>query len=166
MVWGTGWAVLGFATNIVMRLTGIIDAPVSMIDAAVVGLKIGLGGGIAAMAFSTFIAVAYRDRRIQDINWLKFGAGGAVITAASIAAFVNGASVLGGGGLVPWRYTYPTLSLFAVFGFVAAAGAMKLAQSAKSRDPDGGELLLDAYRAPPYRVADMRAAERVPSRLI
>ena len=128
VVWGIGWAVLGFATNIVMRLTRIIDAPVSVIDAAVVGLKIGLGGGVAAMAFSTFIAVAYRDRRVQDISWLKFGAGAALITVASIAAFVNGASILGGGGLVPWRYAYPTLSMFAVFGFVAAAGSMKLAQ--------------------------------------
>ena len=146
VVWGIGWTVLGFATNLVMRMTGIVDAPVSVLDAAVVGLKVGLGGAIAGTAFSAFIAFAYRNRRLEDISWLKFGLGGAVVTAVSIAGFVNGASILGGGGLVPWRYMNPTLAMFAVFGFGAAAISMKLAQSAASRAPDGDAVLPDDER--------------------
>ncbi len=142
VVWGIGWSVLGFAANMAMRMTGIIDAPVSVVDAAVVGLKIGLGGGIAGAAFSAFIAFAYRNKRIQDISWLKFGLGGAVVTAASITAFVQGASLLGGGRLIEWQYMNPTVGLFAVFGFGVAAVSMKLAQSKTPRSPDREELLL------------------------
>lgn len=88
-----------------MRMTGIVDAPVSVLDAAVVGLKIGVGGGIAGAAFSVFIACAYRNRRLQDISWLKFGVGGAVATAAGITGFVQAASLLGGGRLIEWHYS-------------------------------------------------------------
>lgn len=142
-VWGIGWVVLGFAATMVMRMTGIVDAPVLVFDALEIGLKIGVGGGIAGAAFSAFIAFAYRHRRIQDISWLKFGVGGAVVTTVSITGFVQGASVLGGSGLVPWRYMNPTLGMFAVFGFGAAAISMKLAQWATSRVPDPEAILID-----------------------
>jgi hypothetical protein len=127
--------VLGFAANMVMRMTGVVDQPVSLLDAAIVGLKIGLGGAIAGTAFSAFIAFAYRNRRIQDISWVKFGIGGAIVTAVAITGFVQGASILGGGGLVPWRYMNSTLGLFAAFGFGAAAVSMKLAQRAAAQTP-------------------------------
>ena len=139
LVWGIGWSVLGFAAQMALRLTGIIDAPVSVRDALVISLKVGLGGGIAGAAFSAFIAFAYRERRIRDISWLKFGVGGAVVTIVSITAFVQGASLLSGSGLVPWRYAYPTTAMFAVFGFCAAALSMKLAQSATSPAPESEE---------------------------
>lgn len=147
LVWGIGWAMLGFAATLAMRLTGIVDAPVSELDAAGIGLKIGVGGGIAGAAFSAFIAVTYRDRRIQDISWLKFGVGGAVVTALSITAFVQGASLLGGSGLVPWRYMNPTLGMFAVFGFSVAAISMKLAQLATSQSAGREEIPLEDERS-------------------
>jgi hypothetical protein len=146
VAWGVGWTVLGVATQMVLRLTGVIDAPASVRDLVGIGLKIGVGGAIAGVAFSAFIAFAYRSRRIQDISWLRFGLGGAVVTVAAITAFVQGASLLGGGGLVPWRYMESTLAMFAVFGFGAAAVSMKLAQSATLRAPDTDEVLLDGER--------------------
>ena len=146
-VWGIGWTVLGFATNMVMRMTGIIDAPVSVLDSVMTGLKIGGGGAIAGTAFSAFISSAYRGRRIQDISWLKFGIGGAVVTAASITGFVQAASILGGGGLVPWRYMGSTLAMFAVFGFGVAAVSMKLAQLAAARDSENEEFPRDDVRS-------------------
>ncbi|MEQ1692812.1 MAG: hypothetical protein ABMA00_16090 [Gemmatimonas sp.] len=136
LVWGVGWSVLGFAATMVLRITGIVDAPVSVPDAVTMGLKIGLGGGIAGTAFAAFIAFRYRNRRIQDISWWKFGIGGAVVTAVSITGFVQSASLLGGSGLVPWRYMNPTLPMFAVFGFSVAAISVKLAQWATSRDDE------------------------------
>lgn len=148
VVWGIGWTVLGFATNLVMRMTGIIDAPVSVLDAAVVGLKIGLGGGIVGATFSAFIAFTYRNRRIQDISWLKFGVGGSLVAAASITGFVQGASLLGGGKLVEWEYLNPTLAMFAAFGFIGSATSLKLAQLAAARDPDSEELLAFERNAP------------------
>ncbi len=137
VIWGIGWAVLGFATNMVMRTTGIINAPISVFDSAVVGLKVGLGGAIAGVAFSAFIAFAYRNRRIQEISWLKFGVGGAVVTVASITIFVQGASLLGGGRLIEWHYMQSTLAMFAAFGFSVAAISMKLAQLAQVRAISG-----------------------------
>ena len=147
VAWAIGWTILGFATTMVLRMTGIVDAPLSVRDAVGMGLKIGVGGGIAGTAFSAFIAFAYRNRRIQDISWLKFGVGGAVVTAVIITGFIQGASLLGGGGLVPWRYLDSTLAMFAVFGFSAAAISMKIAQSATSRAPDGEEVTLDNERS-------------------
>lgn len=138
VVWGMGWTVLGFAATMVLRMTGMVDGPVSLSEVATMGLKIGVGGAIAGAGFSAFIALAYRNRRIKDITWWKFGIGGAVVTAASITGFVQAASVLGGGGLVPWRYMNPTLAMFAAFGFGAAALSVKLAQMAqtpKDEDP-------------------------------
>ena len=146
-VWGVSWTVLGFAATMVMRMTGIVDAPVSVPDALVTGLKIGLGGGIAGTAFSAFIAFRYRNRNIQDISWLKFGLGGAVVTAVSINTFVQAASLLGGGGLVPWRYAAPTTALFSVFGFGVAALSMKLAQWTTLRAPNSDDALPDGQRS-------------------
>ena len=141
-VWGIGWAVLGFAANMMMRWTGAVDAPGSVLDAVGVGLKIGLGGGIAGAAVSAFIAFAYRNRRIQDISWLKFGGAAAVVTAASITGFIQAASLLGGGRMVPWRYLDSTIAMFAAFGFGVAAISMKLAQSAAPRASDSDEVLI------------------------
>ncbi len=149
VVWGTGWAVLGFATNLVMRVTGISDAPVSVLDAGVVGLKVGLGGGIAGAAFSAFIAFVYRNRRIHDISCWRFGVGGAVVTAASMTAFIQGASLLGGGRLVEWEYMVPTLQMFAVFGFGVATTSIKLAQLGASQASDNEPVLLDFERNAP-----------------
>lgn len=143
VAWGIGWTVLGFATTIVLRMTGLVDPPVSIRGAAEIGLKIGLGGCIAGAAFSAFIAFRYRNRRLQDIDCVAFGLGGAVVTAAAITGFVEGASLLGGGGLVPWRYMNPTVPIFALFGFGAAALSMRLAQSASSHAPDIAEVSAD-----------------------
>jgi hypothetical protein len=141
LMWVIGWTVLGFVTMLAYRMTGVAGAPGTIFDAALIGLKIGLGGGIAGTAFSLFIALAYRNRRIQEISALKFGVGGALVTAAAITAFVQGASILGGGGLVEWEYMVPTVPMFAVFGFVAAAASMKLAQIATrtSGDDEAGQ---------------------------
>ena len=56
VVWGIGWSVLGFTTHMLLRITGIVDAPVSVFDAVGLGLKIGVGGGIAGAAFSAFLS--------------------------------------------------------------------------------------------------------------
>jgi hypothetical protein len=134
MVWSVGWAVLGFGTQLILRSTGVIEAPVSVPEAAIVGLKVGVGGGIAGAAFSAFIAFAYRNRRLQDISWAKFGVGSAVMTALSITGFVQSASLLGGGNLIEWKYMHPTLEIFTAFGFSAAALSMKVAQAAARRE--------------------------------
>jgi hypothetical protein len=147
VVWGIAWAVLGFATQLVLRITGVIDAPVSVLDAVGIGLRVGVGGAIAGTAFSSFIVATYRNRRIRGISCLKFGVGGAVVTTISITGFIQGASLLGGGGVVPWRYLDSTLAMFAVFGFGAAAISMKLAQLATSRALGSEEVSLDDERS-------------------
>lgn len=129
-VWGIGWTALGTTANLLLQLTGVISGPVSLSAALWTGLKIGVGGCIAGAAFSAFIAYAYRERRLHDISWVAFAASAAAVTALSITAFVQGASLLSGSGFVPWRYMNPTLPMFAVFGFTAAALSMRMAQLA------------------------------------
>lgn len=145
LVWGIGWTVLGFGATLVRMMFGQIGAPTSLSGAMVWGFKIGLGGGIAGAAFSAYIAYAYRRRSIQGISWLKFGIGGALATVLSITAFLQGASLLSGSGLIPWRYMQSTTAMFAVFGFCVAAASIKVAQSATARDED----VLDNTPEPP-----------------
>lgn len=161
LVWGIGWTVLGFAATMLRKLTGNVDTPMTAFDVMIVALKIGLGGGIAGAAFSAYIAYAYRRRDIRGISWLKFGIGGAVATAVSITAFVQSASVLGGGGLVPLRYLLPTTAMFAAFGFCVAAVSIKVAQSTKSQPPDSDDALFKSEARPSLPFA--RADDTTPS---
>ena len=135
VVWGIGWGLLGFVTTFALGLTGVIER-VWWLDAVGMGIRIGVVGGIAGAAFSAFIALAYRGRRIQDISPLRFGIGGALVSAVGLPLFMQTMNVLSGDGPVPWQHIRGDVLMLAAFGGVAAAFSLKLAQVAARRAPD------------------------------
>ncbi len=147
VVWGIGWGILGFATTMLVRMTGLVDAPVSVLDAIGTGIKVGVVGGIAGTAFSAFIALVYRNRRIQDISWWRFGLGGSAVTTVGMTGLMEGASLLSGGGFVPWNLISYDVASFVVFGFGAAAISIKFAQLATSLGATADEAILDERRS-------------------
>ena len=164
MIWGAGWGVLGTAVTLVLGATSTVDG-VSFLDAIGMGVRIGVVGGIAGALFSTLISVAYRGRRIQDISWVKFGLGGAVVSAVGLPLFMQTASFLTGGGMVPWTNLYNDIAIFAAFGGVAAAASMKLAHIAARQDPDARDALSgEADSAPALPAGDLELTLRQTAR--
>jgi hypothetical protein len=162
VVWGAGWGTLGFLTTLVLEATGAVKG-VGVLDAVGMGVRIGVVGGVAGVLFSSLISVAYRGKRIQDISWVKFGLGGAVVSAVGLPLFMQTASLLTGGGLVPWRHLYSDIALFAVFGGAAAALSMKLAQVAAAKPDESGEpTLLTRGDELPFQQARDRDASHIP----
>jgi hypothetical protein len=142
---GDRLGVLGFATTLTLGFAGVVDG-VGLLDALGMGIRIGVVGGVAGALFSSVISVFYRGRSIRDISWVRFGLGGAVVSAVGLPLFMETMSIMTGGGPVPWRNIATDVVLFAAFGGVAAALSMKLAHIAAKRDADtdiGEGVLLD-----------------------
>ena len=79
VVWGVVWGTFGTAVASVMRLIDKIPFGYALLDGLGMGIRIGVMGAIASAAFFAFISVAYRGKRLSEISWLRFGAGGAIV---------------------------------------------------------------------------------------
>ena len=126
-VWGVCWAGLTFPTFAILRLLGVVNDTVPWIDALLVAARFGIVGTIAGGAFSVVVSIVYHGRRLSDINWLRFGIAGGVATALFVPVFLQTMNFLSGDGLVAWRLVLGD-SVTGVFGTLAAAGSLKLAQ--------------------------------------
>ena len=129
LVWGAGWSAAAFAVLAAMRLSGA-EADASWLDIVGLSARFGIVGTVAGAAFSAAIGVLYRGRRLSEISWLRFGIGGAVITAVFVPLFLQAMNLLSGDGLVAWGLVLDDAVITAVFGGVAAALSLKLAQRA------------------------------------
>jgi hypothetical protein len=67
---------------------------------------------------------------------VKFGLIAGVITGLFVPTFMETASVLTGGGFVPFSLIGTDIVLSAVLGAIAAAFSLKIAQYAEARFPD------------------------------
>ncbi len=116
LVWGAAWFSITLALFSILYIAG--DSPLSW--ELVLRGATGMGGVgfLAGGGFSAFLAFAYRDRRLLDINIGWFALGGAVVAGVGGAVIANGA-LLG-----------------AIFGGVTAAGTIKLAKRASRRLSD------------------------------
>jgi hypothetical protein len=142
IAWAVIWGSLGTAVASAMRLIDNIPFGRALLDGLGMGIRIGFAGAIAGAAFFAFISVAYRGKRLSEINWVRFGIGGSVLVGLFIPAFLQTMNLLTGGGLVPWHLVFDDLVLGAVFGGVTAAGTMLLAQKDEAAHPVTVEELL------------------------
>ncbi len=133
------------------------------------GVAWGTFGSVVATAFFAFISVAYRGKRLSEINWLRCGVGGAVVAGLFVPTFLQTMNLLSGGGLVPWHLVLDDSVYSALFGGITAAGTMILAQRDEAAHPVTVQQLLDrmereslgAASATGYRRAERsRSAER------
>lgn len=74
VVWGAGWATLGLAVFATLKVTGILPAEASWLDAIAIAAKLGIIGGVAGGAFSALVGLLYRGRRLSDLSAVRFGA--------------------------------------------------------------------------------------------
>jgi hypothetical protein len=138
IVWGAGWGILGAAVASIIRLTDNIPLLHAILDGIGMGVRIGVVGGITGAAFAAFISVAYRGKRLSEINWLKFGLGGLVLGGLFVPAFLETMSLLTGGGFVPFKLISDDILMSALFGGITAAGTMRLAQHGSDTDAVAG----------------------------
>jgi hypothetical protein len=128
VVWGAAWFTLAMAVFGVSHITGFGPAHVSLLDAIGMSLRIGVMGGITGGAFSAFISTFYHGRRLSEINWVRFGIGGAVVGGSFVGAFLVFANLLTGGGLPELRNILDDIIIGTGFGGVTAAATIWLAQ--------------------------------------
>jgi len=138
LVWGTAWAVFTFPTAALVRLTGIIPSSVSLLDLIPLAAKLAILGTICGGVFSLLVSVLYRGKRLTDLNWIKFGAVAGVATAIFIPLFFQGVNVVTGGPILPWSFVTDDM-FFGLYGAIAAAGSLRIAQLAEKWWPENRE---------------------------
>lgn len=142
LAWGVSWSAAGFVLLVVLRLVGVLDE-LSLIDALGMAVKFGFIGVVAGAAFSALIGLLYRGKRLADISWVRFGLGGAIMTGLFVPLFFQVMNIISGDGLVAWNLVLDDSIWASVFGGVAAAGSLKLAQRADRGLLPAGEEGLD-----------------------
>ena len=133
IVWGVAWFGLAFVTILLLRTIGVVvPARVTALDALGMAIKFGVMGGITGGAFSLFISLFYRGRRLSQINWFRFAVGGAVVAGIFVPSFLVLANVLTGGPVPPFDALRGDIIFSALVGGIAAGASMVLAQRGQS----------------------------------
>src|SRR3982751_2920347 len=102
LVWGAGWSGFALAIFTVLRLVGVVPASATWVQGLGLAARFGFVGAVSGAAFSTIVGLAYRGRRLRDINWIRFGIAGAVATGVFVPLFLQLMNLISGDGLVPW----------------------------------------------------------------
>jgi hypothetical protein len=132
VAWGVTWFALAFVVIVALRAIGfVVPARVTVPDAIGMSIKVGVMGGLTGGAFSLFISQFYRGRRLSEISWARFGIGGGIVAGLFVPGFLQLASLLTGGGLVPFDAIRGDMITATAFGGIAAAASMWLAQRAE-----------------------------------
>lgn len=161
LFWGGAWfvGVMTMATT-----ANLIDGRGFLIE----GWELAVPGGIlfagAGIAFSTVVTLVLRGRKLSDLNWLRFGLGGGVVSFVFLPTLVSVLRALSGDDMLPLMKLLGTGGLGFMFGGVAAAGTLKLAQLSDrylpGRRASAPELPAGDQMAPGIRRDPARAAER------
>lgn len=142
LVWGLGFAtVSAVAVTVVGVLSAIGVLPGRFPWREAMGLiaRLAIIGGVAGAAFSTFVGLLYRGRRLSEISSARFGVSGALVTGLVVPLFLQAMSLLSGNGLVPMELVLDDALMAAVIGGLAAGGTLKIAQLADKALPEGQE---------------------------
>lgn len=135
VVWGGAWAASALVVFGVLRITGILSEG-HWGDGIVVAGRFGFVGAIASVAFSGVVRLLYRGRRLSEINWVRFGAGGAVVAGSFVLGMMIVPRLLSGEAMLPLGALLVNGLMAAGFGGVAAAGSLILAQRAEALRPE------------------------------
>jgi hypothetical protein len=143
VTWGAAWAVAG--GTIVTALSLFYPGPgiesllerlgMAIFSGISWGVRFGIAGAVIGTAFSSVIRLAYRGRRLADINPLGFALLGAVVGGVGVPLFLQTMNVLSGDGPVPWGLVTDDAVWASVFGAAAAAGSIFLARRAEALAP-------------------------------
>jgi hypothetical protein len=135
VTWGVAWGALGFAGILGLRTAGVVvPASISALDALGMAIRIGIVGGITGGVFAAVLRLAYRGRRLRDLDWRRFGVVGGVVGAGFVLAWMQGLRALAGEAPAPWVDIRGDLVMATLFGSVTAAGMLRLAQRSEARE--------------------------------
>ena len=127
LVWGGAWFVSALTIFGVLRLIGVAHS--GLLEGAVRGAAMfAVMGTIAGGVFSTFIGWRYRGRRLSEINWVRFGISGGIVTGLFVPSFIVVMRFLSGDPFLPVQFLLFNGAVGAVLGGVAAGATLKLAQ--------------------------------------
>jgi hypothetical protein len=163
VVWGAAWFLLAMGVFGLAHVTGVGPAEASLLDAIGMSIRVGVMGGITGGAFSAFIGTFYRGRRLADINWVRFGIGGAIGGGSFVTAFLTSANLLTGDGLPALRNILDDIVIGTGFGGATAAATMWLAQRAE-RVSGGGDHEID--ERDPERLEEADPLANLESRVV
>ena len=135
VVFAVGWPIAAFALWFVLRQAGVLPY-ISILDGIGIALRFGVMGFITGAAFPGIMRLAYRGKPISEISTLKFAIAGGIVTGLFVPGFMETASILSGGGVVPMKYIGLDIAWAGGLGAVMAALSLKLAQYAHRRFPD------------------------------
>ena len=139
VVWGAGWAALGFTVFAGLKVAGVLPESVIWLDSIIIAGRIGFIGGITGAAFSAVIGLLYRGRRLSEISWMRFGIGGGIVAGVFVPGFMTAARLLSGDAPLPLEDVLTNGLMSAAFGGVAAGVSLKLAQRAQALLAGGGQ---------------------------
>ena len=166
VVWGAAWFALAFVTIIGLRTIGVVvPAEIGALDAIGMAIRVGIVGGMAGGAFAAFISLFYRGRRLSEINWMRFGLGGAILAVLFMLAWFAIGNLATGDGFPAFDDIFSDVIMAAVFGGIAAGASMWLAQrgeTASLAGPDRHERL--AAGSGPFRASDIAHRAHAPAR--
>ena len=138
VTWGAAWGLAGGAIVTVLSLffpgSGV-ESLVERLGMAILsgiswGIRFGIAGAVIGTVFSSVIRLAYRGRRLADINPLRFALLGGVVGGVGVPLFLQTMNVLSGDGPVAWGLVTDDAIWATVFGAAAAAGSILLARRA------------------------------------
>jgi len=139
VIWAAGWAAVPAALFTVLRLTGVVPGSVSWHNGLGLAARFGIVGFVAGAVFSSIVGVAYRGRRLAEINWVKFGLAGGAITAVVVPLFLQTMNLLTDGHIIAWHLVLDDSLWTGVLGAVAAGGSLKFAQRSLASRADHEE---------------------------
>ena len=128
---------------------------------------LGVAGGVAALAFSAVVRLAYRGRRLREINWVKGGLLAGLVTGLAFPLFLQAMNLLSGDGLIAWSLVLDDGPLVGVLAAVTAGGTLS-SHSAWMRSPGqprrSARRWLPGQLAGPSRVSRACPATTAPGR--
>lgn len=161
LIWGGAWflGVMTMATT-----ANVIDGRGVRIEGWELAVPGGILFAVTGVAFSTVITLVLRGRKLSELNWIRFGLGGGVVSFLFLPTLVSVLRALSGDDMLALTKLLGTGALGFMFGGVAAAGTLKLAQLADrhllSRSASEPELLGRDQTALEVARDSARAAER------
>ena len=166
LVWGGAWFV---GVMLMVMIVNLVEGRIPFTGGTGAdGLELAVPGAIlfslAGMAFSTVITFILRGRRLSELNWIRFGFGGGLVSFFFLPILISVLRFLSGDDMLGFQKLMSTGALGLVFGSVAAAGTLKMAQLAERYFPDkrakAPELLEGDRSAPSMEQHAERSARR------
>lgn len=158
VVWGGAWFTLATPVGAAIRLGEGVSAPIALADGIFIGVRVGFIGAIAGAVFAGLISVIHRGRRLSELSWLRFGAGGAIMAGLFVPAVLLAGNLIAGDGSPALAHILDDGVYAAVFGGITAAGSLKLAQRAEALPSSESHGQLARPQSPGDPVARAKAA--------